>query len=263
MTVPVESQKPVESAERRGRVLFCVEGLSARNELLLKSLIRLLDHRTHQQWCYSVKHAQLRIVAEDSLAPVGENPAFAERRDGSSVLVIGHAQQQYQHFLHLPLHANELELMLNKLGAQLARFDVLTGSAVQTEAAFSDNAAFVLRKWPAATLLDTPARIRLATLMRGKPMTASLLQKRSGSSVQECIDFMDVLLREKLLEPVGAASSAATVQQSAVAPQASLLAAKPAALAEEMASALQSSRPSTGLLSRIRSRLGLSLPYSS
>jgi hypothetical protein len=255
-------QNQIAPPGQRGRVRFSVEGLSARDELLFKSLVRLLDNRTPQQWSYSTEQPQLRVVEEDFLPQIRKNLLSEVSVDRFSVLVIGHTQQEHLHFLHLPLHANELEVMLNKLGPQLASFDAAPADPVLPDTSLGNEDAFVLLRWPPVALMGTPARIKLATLMCGKPMTGLLLQKRSGSSAQECADFMDTLLHAQLLERVGAGAPVAGVQQNASAtpPQPSL--AKLPTLAERTTATAANSKVSIGLLARIRNRLGLSAPTS-
>ena len=51
---------------------FCVEGLPAREELLFKSFVRLLDHLTQQHWSYQPPAAHQRIdllVVADGVQP--------------------------------------------------------------------------------------------------------------------------------------------------------------------------------------------------
>ncbi|MFS2055626.1 hypothetical protein ACEN8K_43375, partial [Variovorax sp. CT11-76] len=54
--------------DRRPLLSFSIEGLPARDELLFKSLVRLLDHRTHQHWAWQVEGADLRVVGDRAAA---------------------------------------------------------------------------------------------------------------------------------------------------------------------------------------------------
>lgn len=56
---------------QRALLSFSVEGLPPREELLFKSLVRLLDHRTHQHWAWKAGEADLRVVGEQMPPPTG------------------------------------------------------------------------------------------------------------------------------------------------------------------------------------------------
>jgi hypothetical protein len=94
-------------------------------------------------------------------------------------------------------------------------------------------------------------RIRLATLMTGRPTTLALLQQRSGLAQQDCLDFLVDLRRAELLESTRPAEAPAA---PAPAPEAAPVESRPATLARDPVQ--------PGLLARIRNRLGL-LPTGS
>ncbi|MGJ7530482.1 hypothetical protein [Variovorax sp. GB1P17] len=220
---------------QRALLSFSVEGLPPREELLFRSLVRLLDHRTHQHWAWKAGSADLRVVGEPLAAE--EDPAKAV-----PVLAVGLVDpQRGGHFLALPLHADVLEHTLNSLGAMVvhARGLGLASSAGH----IGQDDEFRLLRWPHAALLEAPLRIRLATLMTGRPTTLLLLQQRSGFAQQDCLDFLLDLRRADLLESTRQAPA------SAPTPEAPPVESRPAALARDPVQ--------PGLLARIRSRLGL------
>lgn len=225
---------------QRATFRFSVEGLPAREELLFKSVVRLLDRRTHQHWCYSPGNSSLMVLGEGYLSATGISSVPDA---GVPVLRVGHSQQHHEFFLHLPIHANEVEVMLNKLGKRIARTVAPVPDPALSPAPFGDDQGFMLLRWPAASLLGSPGRIKLATLMRGRPSSATMLQKRSGATAQECADFLQDLKRAGLVRSLGGDSSA-------------LLSAAPAPVTSMVPEA---SKVSSGLLARIRSRLGLAI----
>ena len=89
---------------RRPLLSFSIEGLPARDELLFKSLVRLLDHRTQQHWAWQVEHADLRVVGDRAVA------LSAEAVDAPSppvpLLTVGDTPPPRGPFLRLPLHAD-------------------------------------------------------------------------------------------------------------------------------------------------------------
>lgn len=245
---------------QRALLSFSVEGLPPREELLFKSLVRLLDHRTHQHWAWKTGRADLRVVGQH-VPSAQEGP-----EQPVPVLAVGPADaQRGSHFLALPLHAEELEHTLNRLGAMVVHARGLGLAAA--EAALADDDEFRLLRWPPAALLEAPHRIRLATLMTGRPTSLGVLRQRSGLATQDCLDFIADLRRSGLLESVREAALAAQATQAALAAQHAPVHAQaqahstagpqphgaaPATLPAPVRNPVQ-----PGLLARIRSRLGL------
>lgn len=87
----------------RERLSFSVDQRHPREELLFKSLVRALDHRTQHRWSCVEREGDLRVTG----APAGPGTM------GGPVLHIGECGL---HALALPLHAQQLETMLNRLG---------------------------------------------------------------------------------------------------------------------------------------------------
>lgn len=239
---------PPVTKGQRALLSFSVEGLPPREELLLKSLVRLLDHRTHQHWAWKAGQADLRVVGGQASVETGDSATAVP------VLAIGQPDaQRGGHFLPLPLHADELEHTLNRLGAMVVHARGLGLAA--PDGHIAEDEEFRLLRWPPAALLETPARVRLATLMTGRPTSLQLLRQRSGFAPQDCLDFLADLRRADLLEsarqPASIAVGAAPIMLSAPSAPDSVLPAdsRPQALARDTVQ--------PGLLARIRNRLGL------
>jgi hypothetical protein len=240
---------------QRALLSFSVEGLPPREELLFKSLVRLLDHRTHQHWAWKAGEADLRVVGEKMPPPTGA-PAVP-------VLAVGQLDpQRGGHFLALPLHADALEQMLNRLGAMVVHARGL--GLVAIEAGPGEDDAFRLLRWPPAALLEAPHRIRLATLMTGRPTSLGVLRQRSGLATQQCLDFIADLRRSGLLEnvaePAQAGGFATSIFPSSLFPDSLFPGStgpdsRPAPSRQALRETVQ-----PGLLARIRNRLGLLAP---
>jgi len=172
---------------RRPLLSFSVEGLPARDELLFKSLVRLLDHRTQQHWAWQVEGADLRVVGDR----LPEPPAEADDRS-APLLTIGENPPSRGPFLRLPLHADALETMLNRLGAMVIHAREL-GLAASRDRAAERGEEYRLLRWPSLALLETTMRMKLATLLASRPASLQALQQRSGASAQECADFIAAL----------------------------------------------------------------------
>ncbi len=222
---------------QRALLSYSVEGLPHREEVLLKSLIRLLDHRTHQNWSWKAEQADLRVVGDQvALASPPPHPAVP-------TLTVAHADPQRGPFLALPLHTDALEVALNRLGAMVVHARGL-GLAV-TEVPIGEHEEFRMLRWPPAAVLEAPIRLRLATLMSNRPASVLSLQQRSPATRQECADFLADLQRAGLLER--AASPGVLVTASApdsVFPDSRF----PSPIRDTV---------QPGLLARIRNRLGL------
>lgn len=232
----------VNSAPRGQRAVlsFSIEGLPAREELLLKSLVRLLDHRTHQHWSWKVELADVRIVGDQVHTADENHPTKA-----APVLHVGHVDPQRGHFLPLPLHTDMLESALNRLGALVLHARGL--GIASSEEPWTDGEEFRLSQWPPAALLETPTRMKLAAMLTGKPTSLAALRQRSAATTKDCTDFLDDLKAAGLIEIAVSGMTPLegvhTLDAKAPDPQA---------------------RPAVqpGLLARIRSRLGL-LPTGS
>ncbi len=211
----------------RAVMTFSVEGLAAREELLVKSFVRLLKHRTIHDWFYQAQPADLRMVADGVLS---KNLAVLSGEQ-QQALVLGATPSQRPNYLCLPLRADELLAELNRLGGLIA-----AARPALTDTPDWSRETIRLLRWPPAALVATPQRMRLATLLTGKPLTLAQLQLRSGQSLVPCTQFLDDLHRAGLLDrPQQNVGKAAVV---------------PVATAKLAIAPL-------GLLARIRSRLGI------
>lgn len=225
------------AASARPTLGFALAGLSGREETLFKAFVRLLDHRTLQHWVHQPDRPDLCIVAENAALPeslaafvVDTARAVAPMR-----LTLCSTPSANVDCIGLPLRVDALEAALNRLG--LARL-----RDCSARLAAEPDLSVQLLRWPPAEFLGTSQRVRLATLMLGKPVTASWLQQRAGVSQMDCATFLSelrgagVLTNSRASNPVHA-DAALSVQRSGPAPVAAL--------------------PTLGLLARIRLRLGL------
>lgn len=166
----------------RRTVTFAVRGLAPRDEVLFKSFVRLLAHRTEQAWKPAEDGAPASVVVAGQQT-AGHVPA------AGPVLVVGPARRSEPHFVRFPLHADELEAALNAIGRTLAPAG---------QGGLGD-ACFRLLRWPPPTLLTNAARIRLATLLSVGSVPASLLPARCGCGASTCTHFLAELARAGLL----------------------------------------------------------------
>ena len=194
----------------RVTLAFCVDGLQAREELLVKAFIRLLSHLTHQKWHYQPPGETAAI--DVLFAAPGTTQAFLERHGKlpPAVLTLGYGGENGRGHLSWPLRANALEKELNRLGGLVItqRSPVHDADAVpllsgaytgQTDASDVLVKQMRLKQWPPARFLAAPGRMRLATLLTGKAMALDELAYRSNLPRRSCEAFVDELQQAQLL----------------------------------------------------------------
>jgi hypothetical protein len=170
-----------------------IEGVAPHDELLFKSLVRLLSYRTRHNWAFGTGSVDLRIIGEESLE------AAAEGRKAENILWVGHLPADRSPFLQLPLHANELERLLNTLGSKVLNRQSNLSKALP--AALLHDEMVTLQRWPPSSLLGTPARMKLATLMTGRSISIATLALKSGTTLDECSQFCSELDRAGMTCP--------------------------------------------------------------
>ena len=223
-------------AARRATLTFCVEGFQAREELLVKSFIRLIDHLTKQQWVYQPLGGQARI--DLLLAAPGGSAAFAARYGELPLAVVEVGGDEAspanegpgKGYLSWPLKPGALEKELNRVGeltaSQAGRFDAARADpgllALQTKAASVPHTTtnttsatnttlghLRLKQWPSAQLLTGPGRMRLATLLTGRGMAMDELVSRSRLPQPLCDTFISELRQAGLLSYTATAHAGA------------------------------------------------------
>lgn len=212
-------------------VTFSLTGLSAHDETLFKSFVRLLAHRTLQQWTFTPQKADVYVVTQEAMKSIPS---------GQKALVAGHTHQGEKNFVGMPFHADALEQVLNELGSSVASEKQ---AGANGQAADLPSAHFRLLRWPPSGLLSSTDRMRLATMMTGKWISMATLQERSGIPVTVCSQFMAELQEAGLLmdftQPHHASAAQFRHHTAGI------------------ASATAPRNVEPGLISRIRSRLGI------
>lgn len=212
-------------------VTFSLNGLSHHDEILFKSFVRLLAHRTLQQWTCAPEGADVTVVTQDTLKSV---PA------GQRALVVGHDHQGEPNYVSMPFHADALERVLNDLGNSVASEKRMMSKALAVD---MPHAHFRLLRWPPADLLTSTDRMRLATMMTGKWTSLTALHERSGVPAAVCSQFLIDLQHAGLLVDFTQAHQAGTET--------------PHHDVDGADTEISPRNIEPGLISRIRSRLGI------
>ena len=181
---------------------FSIEGLSTRDEILFKSLVRLLDHLTVQKWNFRPPSADYRVdllVVADSVVPTAYRYVHPVLQP---VLTIGKGMERDMYLLW-PVQPQRLQAELNRIG-NVAVLHQLSDSQTPFAAAIGNagleaTQLFKLKQWPPVQYLAGVGRMRLATLLTGKAMTLKELQHRSAVPLSVCQAFIDDLQKSRLL----------------------------------------------------------------
>ena len=252
---------PVDSPQKQRLTLtFSVEGLAAREELLFKGYVRLLDYLTEHNWqCCEPSAAQrIDLLVTDERAQPTRYLQAADKIQ--PVLQLGPSKSvSHAFFLSWPLKPYELETELNRLG-HLIKGASTSGQVVGAQNSTAEliqpvpaQMQYRLSRWPKSSLLAEPGSMRLATLLTGRGLGLEELVSRSALSQAICERFIAVMQAENLIVQFDAPNSQ-------IAPRTAPTIAKPGMPALP---ARQASQPAIkaitqpGLLARIRMRFGI------
>lgn len=224
------SNWPSTAHTRRDALSFSVDPLSRRNEIVLKSSMRVLDHRFLHQWTVVESGGDVRV---SSHAPDGNAGSEAALQLGSDAIANAVV-------VKLPLRAQDLERAFNRMGEALVLVrQMQSAGGIQD---LRDDEELRLQRWPSDALLNTEDRLTLAAVMSVRSCSVETLQRRSALPLDTCRKFVRDLMDKGLLVPALEATTApATYADDRVRPSCS-----------------KSMPPPRSLLARIRARFGLS-----
>lgn len=180
-----------DTTRHRTNLSLCIEGATQHDELLLKSLLNLLNYRTTHHWTFGSGSVDLQIIGEHSSK--WENETML-----ANVLWLGCTEPRQSPTLHLPIHVNEFELLLNSLGSKIIEKQNQAHKIWPSPIRHDEN--FILHRWPPSSMLGTSAKIKLATLMTGHPISINTLMQRSGITANDCEAFCQTLDRAGFLQ---------------------------------------------------------------
>lgn len=214
--------------------LWGVAGLAPKQELILKSMMRLIDHKLDHKWFHSTTAMDLCMYAADFSGMAAS--ACRDAKGGlAHVLTLGAEKRGKTDFLSLPLYAADLLQTVNQIGhvIQLKKYAASEIPLVNLHnMRVLSNSFLRLKHWPPAHLVGTPDRIRMATLLNGSSLVMQELQHRSGYPLAACEAFVKDLVKAGLLELSQGLQQSVPVStpSAAVEPSASLAPAKPGLL---------------------------------
>ncbi len=232
-------------------VRFAIAGLTTRDELVLKSMVRLLQSRAPQPWEYHGDKADVLFMGAHN--PAQDLAMQYALKDSRLVYVGIQTHSDLSSGLTLPLNPHHVEHLLKSLGAAFdgendqsahqplgAATTATSSSSPSGFATLAEGSVVSLSRWPSLGVLGGQrARSRMATLLMGKRMRIAYLARLSGEPLEVVMEFMVAAQKAGFLQLHVGAELVAGLKPKAEAP------APPVA--------------SAGLLSAIRQRLGLHL----
>lgn len=164
--------------DRRGLTFECRD-VQTRHEMVLRSLLRVIDGRLHQRWTATAIEGDLVIRSEDNriaLEPVGGICADAA---------------EHSRVLAFPFNYHKLEDALNALGDLIEQTSPTV--AQRADRPLLATNSFRLRHWPEAGLVDTPPRRRMSAVLLRADFSAAELTRMIGCTAQECRQLLSDL----------------------------------------------------------------------
>ncbi len=188
----------------RQELSYSLEGMEPRDQILFKSLVRLLDHLTAQKWTYRPASADYRV--DLLVAAEWHSPTRCEllHYAAQPVLSIGKGAERELH-LSWPVQPLRLQAELDRIGSvalknQRASAPVLSAPSPSPSPVLNESQKlFRLKQWPASSYLAGVGRMRMATLLTGRAMGLPELQQRSALQLSVCSAFVAELLGAQLL----------------------------------------------------------------
>ena len=243
------------------RFFYSAHALSPRDALVFRTVLRLLKTKLKHRWEYSEVACDLLVAGDNPLA-ASTSLELYQSLAGITVLV-GVTPRGRENYLCLPILPADVQSMLDALGdklramsrensaAPVLHFNAAVTARVAPDSAPSDlshlglvGQRFKLKRWPPQQTLGTPSRLKMATAILAVPISLDALAQRSGSKPSECLVFLSDIQKAGLLVMSKDDSSS----KPSLSAQTAQLPVKSAAPAQPV---------KAGLLSRIRSRLGL------
>jgi hypothetical protein len=225
---------------------YTVRRLLVRDELVFKSIVRILHGQTRHNWLYTPEiDANLVVIGP---APDVE-PCPDSLLEGKVLLKLGASELSHQ-YSTVAMQVGDILAKLNLHGEKIlaARGTPLTARA-QPQLA-SDYEHYALLRWPDWSIMQKDRLyMRIATVLAARPVGLHELANKADVDVQVCVEFLRLLNARNLIRSV--APAAAPAATSAHVNGASSL---------NRSASTAASEPSfkqPSLWGRIRSRLGI------
>lgn len=181
---------------------YTIRRLLVRDELVFKSIVRILSGQTRHSWFYTPDmNADLVVVG----------PALNIEDCPDSVLVgkvlleLGTSGLSHQ-YSNVSMQVGDILARLNSLGEQILSGTGTQSAARATEPAVKDHECFALLRWPDWSLMQSDrAYMRIATVLAARPVGVHELANKADADVAVCVEFLRQLHARNLLRLVAPA----------------------------------------------------------
>lgn len=228
---------------------YTTRRMSMRDDLVFKSIIRILHGQTRHDWHFEPSGTADLMVIGPQAASANEDshqlvhPAMI--RVGCDVSGSGH--------LALPLRVGDVLVEINRAGEMLADLKH-TENHLATDTighAQAQEVLISLLRWPVWDVLQQDSRyLRVATVLATGPSTISLLASKSGVPVEVCDQLVRVLKLHEL------------INTQVVIPHKAANPATPAYAPSNTTQAQNDTSSPATLWHRIRRRLGMNIAHT-
>jgi len=181
------------------QLTYTIRELPMRDELVLKSIIRILHGQTRHDWQYIASpDADLLILGNDS--PGAEGTLDATSHHGLTILRVGAGAAPVREDLHLPLRVGDVLVELNRIGDFLSTERDLRNESLSGAPSGRETVEFVLLRWPDWSFLkQDPLFLRVATVLSTHPSTNYDLAAKAGVPIAVCEQFVNQLVSQGLI----------------------------------------------------------------
>lgn len=179
-----------------------VYGLPAPEAAVIRTIVRLYANDVAFPWM-PVDVPPYDAMLVDESATANERAEFA-RMAGAVLTLTRRNSGNVPDTLERPIRADKLQQWLNStehalLAARSARSGVQENAALEIEV--SNAVRFTLRRWPPALLLSNdPDKVRVASLLVRRALSAIELAELGQLSLCRCVTFLQTLSSAGILE---------------------------------------------------------------
>lgn len=205
---------------RPGAFTYTLHELASRDEVVFKSVLRVLQGKTRHAWQHTEGgDADVVVRSRGCAAPAPSSDFGHSQPVAHPDITVSTAGGTACRVLAWPLRIAELIDCLDQAGDEIASLArrVLPQASAATAApaaatARPDTGAvpprwalpatqrMVLTRWPGQALLQRDVRyLKLATVLTGQPVSLLEMAERTGFELQLCRDFVNALHAESLV----------------------------------------------------------------
>ena len=181
---------------------YTTRQLCLRDELVLKSIVRILHGQTQQNWVYDASPQSHVLILGTHVSASGPSlglDAIAEPQHHGLTIRVGSDCVKQGHLM-LPLRVGDVLVELNHASDVLTHLKNTLNPRAADAMANCHDATYSLLRWPAWNVLQQDSRyLRVATVLSTGATTIADLSSKTGVSVAVCDQMIRVLKLHDLI----------------------------------------------------------------